>query len=237
MLKFISAAFAAIFFSGCATPLHANERTGQPRGLTQRIEGVVDGSILSKAEELMQVSSRGELTKVVLLINSPGGDVLAGSIYISALEVAKTRGAKVECYVPLLAASMAFQILAHCDTRFALDGALFLWHPPRVVLSDTLLTPYNATVLANELNAISQRMSAELLRYLAINKKKFWYHFHAETLHTTSELQALSPGWIQSVADIPGIRTLDPSSSTAEGMAVSPYEPWRITYIWDGYSQ
>jgi ATP-dependent protease ClpP protease subunit len=235
VLKFILAAAAAIL--SCApTPAHADTETS----INQTIDGVVDGSVVDLADKLMAASAPGTLRRVNLLLNSPGGGVLEGSVYISAMEVAKTRGAEINCYVPLVAASMAFSILAHCDNRYALEGALFLWHPPRVVTGNYPLTPKDAAVLALDLAAVSKRMVKDLRKYLPIKTSTFYYHFNAETLHTAPELIALSPGWITIVKDIKGTAGLSPGRSFSDawtGASNSPYVPWRITYIWAEYFQ
>ena len=225
MFKFLLAALAAIFVSTTATSAT----------LKQMIDGVVDGGIVKLADQLVATSATRYLSKLELVINSPGGGVLEGSIYVSAMQVAKSRGVKINCYVPLLAASMAFTILAHCDQRFALDGALFLWHPPRVVTGFTPLTPNDAAVLATDLATVSRRVSADLRERMPIDAKKFWYHYNAETLHTTSELQKLSPGWIKTVADIPGLVGLTPGNTFGADGAVGMFEPGRIIYIWSKY--
>lgn len=207
-----------------------------PTKLFQKIDGTVDREMIPLADDLMAKSAGGTLEKVTLLINSPGGDVLAGSIYIVALEVAKARGAKVVCYVPMLAASMAFQILAHCDERNVLAGALLLWHPPRVGLDQVLLTPDLAELLATELRTISDRLTGDLRARFPVEDEAFWYHFNAETLHTAEEVNVLSPGWLNIVADIPNAKAVMPGrGDSGDPGAYSPAAPWRFTYIWRAY--
>lgn len=235
MTKFIMAALVALVTMFSTAQAAPDAKTT----LTQTIDGVVDQSIFVKAEELMIISQLGKLKNVTLFINSPGGSVFAGSVYLNAMQVAQARGARFKCYVPQLAASMAFSILAYCNERYAFEGALFLWHPPRVVLNNTLLTPRDAEILSRDLNSLSKRMAAELLERMPIERKAFWYHFNAETLHSTEELQTLSPGWIKTVDDMPGVASLIPGNGGSEGMYYSPSttQPWEITYIWSRYAQ
>jgi ATP-dependent protease ClpP protease subunit len=208
--------------------------------ITQRIDGEVGRSTMMLADELMASSAGGSLKTVNLLINSPGGSVLAGSVYITAMEVAKARGVKFVCTVPLLAASMAFQILAYCDTRHALEGALFLWHPPRVVLGNQPVTPKDAQIIATELHVVSKRISQDLRKRMPMSNKAFWYHYNTETLHSTKELQALSPGYISIIPDIPGLSGLIPGrSSDTGGMYYVPKTtaPYEIIYIYEGFGK
>ena len=242
MRNLFLAALAAFFLpiaASAAPPTSRAVDTAKPAVLRQSIDGVVDRNVVDLADELMSKSASGNLRSVELFINSPGGDVLAGSIYISAMEVAKARGAKFSCSVPLLAASMAFSILAHCDKRYALEGALFLWHPPRVVTGNYPLTPRDAEILARDLATISKRMSDDLRKRLPMSVGAFWYHYNAETLHATPDLLALSPGWVTVVPDIKGITTLMPGKTNGPGddEADGQYIPWRITYIWSEYGE
>ncbi len=224
MFKFLMAAAAALFVSTSAAAGNAT--------LRQAIDGVVDGRVVNLADQLVATTAKGGVAELELVINSPGGGVIEGSIYVSAMEVAKARGVTIKCYVPLLAASMAFTILAHCDERFALDGAYFLWHPPRVVPGFAALTPKDAAILANDLAAISKRMANDLRNRMPMSAKAFWYHYHAETLHTTNELMALSPGFIESVSDIRGLTSLIPGKTPSREETDSLFAPWRIIYIW-----
>ena len=102
--------------------------TGKP---IIRLTGVVDKSILSKMRVLNKIKGK----KVVLLINSPGGDVYPGLQFIDAMEAVKTRGVKITCVVSNMAASMAFQILSKCDSRYSLANSLLLWHPMKLRVS------------------------------------------------------------------------------------------------------
>jgi ATP-dependent protease ClpP protease subunit len=237
LIKTLFAALAAFFVSTyvCAAPAWQKTVSTKPVDLRQTIDGVVDRGVVDLAEQLMAESVGGKLRNVEILINSPGGGVLEGSVYISAMEVAKARGAKFTCYVPMLAASMAFSILAHCDKRYALKGALFLWHPPRVVTGNYPLTPYDAEVLARDLATISKRMSDDLRKRMPMTAANFWYHYRAETLHATPDLLALSPGWIEIVDDIDGISGLVPGNTRTVEAPSSRYAPGRIIYIWSRY--
>lgn len=64
-----------------------------------------------------------------ILLDSPGGMVFAGNVFLNAMHIAQGRGYKLRCIVPVYAASMAFIIFAYCDERVALPNSLLLFHP------------------------------------------------------------------------------------------------------------
>lgn len=69
--------------------------------IAQKIERLADGS----------------KEPIHIIIKSPGGSAVTGSQILSAINLAKSRGHEVICYVPMLAASMGFQVFIHCDKR------------------------------------------------------------------------------------------------------------------------
>lgn len=174
------------------------------------IEGVVGNHVMERIDSLVKASSVAPVEELQLVLNSPGGAVMPGTIFIDMLEILKTRGTKITCFVPMLAASMAFQILAHCDTRYALPGALLLWHPVRVTIFMAALAPSDTAALNEELTRIETRLIDDLKPRLGVSDDTFYHHYHAETLHTSGELNVLTPGWLTIVDDMPGLKKLLP---------------------------
>lgn len=176
------------------------------------IEGEINGNILRRVDKLVKESSEHPLDELQLVINSPGGNVTPGMVFIDALELLKIRGTKITCFVPLLAASMAFQILAHCDTRYALPGALLLWHPVRVMVFMAALAPADTSALDEELQRIEKRLLEDLYPKMGgLDKQLFLHHYKAETLHVAPELnEMIGSEWITIVDDMPGLSRLLP---------------------------
>lgn len=89
---------------------------------------VLNGIVGLGTDELAaQIFDKGQGTKpLYLLINSPGGSVLAGAMVISAME-----SAKVPIYTICLevCASMAAMIFEHGTERYVVDRALLMFHP------------------------------------------------------------------------------------------------------------
>ena len=81
--------------------------------------GVTAESVKQKLDEA------GDVSKIVVRINSPGGDVFEGSAIYSLLSQHK---AKVECYVDGLAASAAFTIAMAADTIHVSESAMMMLH-------------------------------------------------------------------------------------------------------------
>jgi len=81
--------------------------------------GVTAESIKQKLDEA------GDVSKISVRINSPGGDVFEGSAIYSLLSQHK---APVECYVDGLAASAAFTIAMAADTIHISESAMMMCH-------------------------------------------------------------------------------------------------------------
>jgi ATP-dependent Clp endopeptidase proteolytic subunit ClpP len=81
--------------------------------------GVSAESVKQKLDEA------GEVGKISVRINSPGGDVFEGSTIYSLLSQHK---AKVECYVDGLAASAAFTIAMAADEIHISESAMMMCH-------------------------------------------------------------------------------------------------------------
>jgi len=143
-------------------------------------------------------------TDIYLSINSPGGSVMFGMMIVDSMEQAKLRGFKFHCLVGALAASMAFQILAHCDERYALPNANLLFHSVAVSGAGRI-TPDDARYLAEQLSVANERLDADLLKYLPIDAQNYSYHKGRETMWHPAELnQVLGKEWIHVVDRVEG---------------------------------
>lgn len=178
---------------------------------TAVIEGPITSGSLSDVETAVYNWSHKDPKKPIdLIINSPGGSVVAGFWFINKMEAARAGGTKFRCYVPEVAASMAFQILLHCDERYSLDRAFLLWHRVRIMGGDEPLTSPQLSYLAWHLSKLDDIILGELFK--ALNKEvgegTIRYHFEHETLHTAMDLAALAPKSFKSYPDIPKLYEL-----------------------------
>lgn len=88
------------------------------------LEGEVDQySIGTLANQLLSLKDNGD--KIYLLINSPGGSVIAGEQFISLMEGMKS---PVYTVCTVLCASMAAHIHAHGKVRLAYNRATLMYH-------------------------------------------------------------------------------------------------------------
>lgn len=127
---------------------------------TIEVLGAVDITMIEKAKQLDKLSKENK-KDIYILINSPGGSVAAGNIFISAMTMAKARGVKVKCVVPVYAASMAFSIMLNCSENYALPNASLLFHPVRIGLM-AYLTALDAFAIYKDLIKIDIQLLSQL---------------------------------------------------------------------------
>lgn len=207
---------------------------GKDSSKTIVIQGPVVNNVVGLADDLVKMSS--EADTVDILINSPGGSVFAGFIFINAMEVVRARGTKIRCLVTSMAASMAFQILAHCTDRYALPKALLLWHPVRIS-GEVTLTPQLAQSITADLVRIENKLVNDLRKFLILDDATFYQHYLAETLFTAEEVAALDSNFVKITSDIPNLNSitnlnLGGGSADDNMIIVKPLGTWDI-FIYD----
>ena len=172
---------------------------------TLYIKGVVDGEILKQAQTLEEMSRTKK--PIYIIINSPGGSVYPGLQFLTAMQIAKYRGVTLNCIVPVMAASMGFQILVNCTNRYAFANSLLLWHPMKIqmrggISGDRLLYE------SKEMTALEKPLLKQILRELRISARTFAYHYRHETLWTGRRLKKLSPGFLEVIHVVQGAEGL-----------------------------
>jgi ATP-dependent Clp protease protease subunit len=201
MKKLLLLATLGAMFMSAMGPVDTRKRV-KAKERVVKIEGAVQApGILIKANQLYTLAEESK-EPITIIINSPGGAVFAGLQFINAMELVKKRGVLLNCYVPGMAASMAFQILAHCDNRYALPYSLLLWHPVRIA-GLMLLTPKRAENITESLKEIERIMLPKLLQELKISEKEFEFHYLKETMWTAIGLKRISPEFVTVVLDMP----------------------------------
>lgn len=167
------------------------------------IDGVIRGRNLHKLEEAILAKRDGT---VDLVINSPGGSVGTGFRFVSVMEDARARGIRFNCYVGGMAASMAFQILLHCDEKHALDRSFLLWHRARIMLggSGGPLTAPQLAVMSADLESTDRVILEEVATAMPDFAGSITYHFENETMHVGENLGQLTR-MLTSHPAIPGL--------------------------------
>jgi ATP-dependent protease ClpP protease subunit len=182
----------------------ANSNTFElnPKRLIEVID-VVDVSAVTLAQKVHNLAAQSK-EPIDFLINSPGGAIVPGYMLVDAMDAVRSQGIKIRCAVGVLAASMAFNMLAHCDERVALSHAALLFHPPRI-FSRNALTINDLLTAAEDLQRVVDSSTGELISMLGMSEESFYKHFYSETLWTASDLRKASGRpWIRIVKNITG---------------------------------
>jgi hypothetical protein len=209
-MRFIAASLL-VLLSSTSAPSYAIEVSDKKPTLVIS-GGIARGNILPIGQKMLDLANSGT-KEVQLIINSPGGSVTTGFMFLSSMQAAQQRGMKVTCFVPKVAASMAFQILSHCDERHTLNNAFLLWHRARVVLGGGMFSPGvpltgpEAMKLGRDLESTDDAILSQLIKALGsdMDVVDIKYHFEAETLHIGLNLHKIAPDFITPHTVIPGL--------------------------------
>lgn len=172
---------------------------------------IANGNLLNLTSAMEEMIAKDAKRPIDMIINSPGGSVNTGFVFLNYLESVKGRGITVRCFVPQLAASMAFQILVHCDQRYTLSKSLLLWHGARVSSGGMFgqpLTEQGARVIYHSLRTLNRLILSELATALDMPEHAIKYHFLSETLHTGEVLARMAPRFIKSYPYIEGLNKI-----------------------------
>lgn len=195
-MKFFIVLFS-VLFSTSAFPKESTIELVPER--TILLAGAITGSIydpMMKSFDTLAVTG----DTIDMIISSPGGEVVVGSLIIDRMEQLKNEGVKFRCVVRDVAASMAFQILLHCNERYATPHSFLLWHPVRIFMRD-IVTAAVAQTLATQLAAADEVALHDLRAYLIMPESELLWHFHNETLHQAINVMHLSPKFFKRVTN------------------------------------
>lgn len=171
------------------------------------ILGVVDARIINKANQLIKLAAHSQ-EPIYLFVNSPGGSVRAGNVFIDAMNLVKSRGVQLKCITSIYAASMAFSILANCSDRYVLPNARLLFHPARIGIMGAFTGP-EYKELADILLSLDNTLQKFLVETMEIDKDVMLDAYYKEKWWGVEELQAeTKTGWLTIVDDIVGIDNL-----------------------------
>jgi ATP-dependent protease ClpP protease subunit len=189
-----------------STNTSASVLTVDPERLVEIID-VVDGSIIGEAQKLDRLS-RESKEPIYVLLNSPGGMTVPGFTFADALTAVRKRGVKVVCFSGVLAASMAFNLFAYCDERYALAHTKLLFHPVRLTARGGL-TVAEMLLHAETMALFERRNQTELMKMMGVPADWFARHYHGETLWEAVDLaEASGNDWLTIVDDIEGAKNL-----------------------------
>jgi len=169
------------------------------------IAGQTMGPITEKLDELLMYDQAPKA--VTLILDSPGGSVYAGFRFIAQMKSLQGKGTKFVCYVPGLAASMAFHILTHCDTRTVLQESALLWHRARIFMMFSVMTAPASSAIARDLQSIDEHILKDVSAALKrdMSNEDIVYHFEHETLHIGQRLCNSAPNFCVAKSHVPGL--------------------------------
>ena len=204
MFRLFWAAFAAFFVSACVSTSAGGDTFRADPKRTVTLDGPIMDNALDVARKLVDLAAEDASQPIDMVISSPGGSVYAGMQIMSAMSVAQARGTKIRCFVPLFAASMAFQVFAACDERFTLEYSLLLWHPATIT-TDQPLDAGTLEYEAEQMRAIERDLNKRLIAALGMDETTFYYHYTHETLWFAAELKRQAPGFLTIVQDFDNV--------------------------------
>lgn len=190
--------FAAMITSTIGTSSPKEALTLSPER-TIIINGVISDSMFMPTLDAMnKLAATGNTIDIIL--SSPGGSVIAGSLLIDRMEQLKLAGVNFRCVVRDVAASMAFQLLLHCNERYSTPHAFLLWHPVRIFMRGPLTADMAQTLLV-QLGEADEMAIHDLRAYLPMPDSDLMWHFKNETLHQAFNLQMLAPTFFNKVTN------------------------------------
>lgn len=173
---------------------------------TVRIIGNIQPSAIGFVDELFTLAETSQ-EPVDVIITSPGGMVEVGEVIQDAIRVAQARGIVVRCFVPVAAASMAFNILDTCSERYAFKTAKLLFHPVRVYANGIPLTAKLMADLAVALHALDGALLDRLEASLGLDRDELEKAFYEERVWSAEELAKITTsGWLTIVEDVKGLK-------------------------------
>lgn len=204
------------------------------------IDSVIGRNNLGRVNDALINLSNSGTEPIDIAINSPGGSVVSGFLFVNTLEAIRAKGIRLRCFVNGIAASMAFQILTHCDERYSLSRSFLLWHRVRTSLQGPITAPL-AELLVSDLQSIDDVIIRELKESVGkggMDDEVLLKHFERETLHIGENLARSVPGFMQSYASLPNLieaftdKRVVRSSEASGLFGLGDFAPGEIVYIY-----
>jgi hypothetical protein len=167
--------------------------------------------MFQRANELFALAAENN-SPIDIVISSPGGSISHGLTFIKAMDDVKRKGVKIRCFVPTLAASMAFTIFTQCSERYALPFSRLLFHSPRVGGSGHFqITAQGARELADGLTQAEVALLKMIMPVLGVDQEHgldwFRENYITERLFLGVELANESPkAWFQVSSEFKGYK-------------------------------
>lgn len=136
----------------------------------------------------------------LVLIKSPGGDVMAGQKLIDGLTLEHNHGIRIVCVAMDMAHSMAFNTLSFCDIRLATKGTTMVVHKVAIGGLDVRGTARNLRKVADELDKVDEPYAVQNSKMMRLERKIYDLYADLETEWTANILYSI--GYLNGFAEI-----------------------------------
>lgn len=150
-----------------------------------------------RTRELVKLVKEG-VGEIHLKINSPGGLLNDGMIFVHNMRDAQRLGVRFVCVVDGIAMSMALIIFSECDKRYATFGSSLMWHS----ISTFVMNQMN-TASTSKLLAFMQAKNEVVWANTRIHFYPWYFteHFAKESILSASEVEANSIRYLRVIRD------------------------------------
>lgn len=166
---------------------------------TIKISGPISDLEMEKDKLLEYANKSSE--PVYIIIDSPGGSVLAGLRFVQIMDRAKAKGVDIRCIVEGMAASMAMHIFGNCSTRYAFETSLLLWHPAYMYIRGAPVTQQEAERIKKQLHLITALLEERLKKELNLPLEVYEEYYYNEYFVAGHILKSMSPNFMTIIQD------------------------------------
>ncbi len=137
---------------------------------------------------------------LLVIIDSPGGDVESGDRMIAAIDAVEASGTRVVCVASHAAHSMAFNLLTHCNVRLATPGTTMVVHKIEISRIDMRRTAANLRRIADRLDRLDEKYRQANSKAMKLSLKQ--YDLCADEETEWSALLLYKRGYLQGPASL-----------------------------------
>ena len=148
--------------------------------------------------------ARKEKAPIFIIIDSPGGSVMAGARFIQAMDRAKAAGSDIHCIVEGMAASMAMHIFGNCSVRYAFETSFLLWHPAFIYINGAPIGKEEADRISTQITLLVELFERRLIKALDIPLDVYYNYYYNEYFVSAWRLNKMSPKFMRLVDDVVG---------------------------------
>ena len=173
-----------------------------PKNLILNLSGIISGSTVNPLiNSLDHLSSNNIPKRIILLIDTEGGEVVEGHHLIAAMNLATARNTAIDCVIGRKAYSMGVALLPHCSKIYALKHSVIMFHSIR----ERTLTPVSVSFLIQTLfsfKILGDELERKLQISMGISKDKYERLRDMELFYPAVEFDRQFPNFITIVDNV-----------------------------------